>query len=109
MLAPGAGGPSGLLLNVIVPEGDGGERHEDDDILSFEVPLHARYGVPRTKTDGELIDEVVLPPPEALCNGPACAEGHVDGGGDGIGALGGASQISVPGSDLSHCRICTPT
>ena len=84
VFAPGAGGPSGLLLNVTVPEG--GESHEDDDILSIEVPLHARYGVPKTQTDGELIDEVVLPPPEAFW---ACAEGHMDGGGDD----GGASQI----------------
>ena len=42
MFAPGAGGPSGLLSNVTVPEGDEGESHEDDDILSIEVPLHAR-------------------------------------------------------------------
>ena len=84
VLAPGVGGPSGLLLNVTAPEGDGGESHEDDGILSIEVPLHARYGVPKPKTDGELIDEVVLPPPEALCVMQwACAEGYVDGGGDG--------------------------
>ena len=86
VFTPGAGGPSGLLLNVTIPEGDGGESHEDNDILSIEVPLHARYGVPRTKTDSELIDEVVLPPPEAFW---ACAEGYVDGGGDD----GGASQL----------------
>ena len=42
MFAPGAGDPSGLFLNVTVQEGDGGECHEDDDILSIEVPLHAR-------------------------------------------------------------------
>ena len=42
MFTPGAGGPSVLLLNVTVQEGDEGESHEDDDILSIEVPLHAR-------------------------------------------------------------------
>ena len=66
MFALGAGGAFGLLLNLTVPEGDGSESHEDDDILSVEVPLHERYGVPQTQSDGELIDEVVLPPPEAF-------------------------------------------
>ncbi|KAF8264177.1 PIG-X [Lactarius quietus] len=74
VFAPGAGGPSGLLLDVTVPEVGGGENHNDNDILNIEVPLHARYGVPRR--DGELIDEVVLPPPEAFW---ACAEEHADG------------------------------
>ena len=41
MFAPGAGGPSGLLLNpwlnLTVPEGEEGESHEDDDILSIKV------------------------------------------------------------------------
>jgi hypothetical protein len=76
VFAPGAGGPSGLLLDVRVPEAGGGESHDDGDILSVEVPLHARYGVPRR--DGELIDEVVLPPPEAFW---ACARGDSDGEG----------------------------
>ena len=46
--------------------------------------MHTRYGVPKTKTDGELIDEVKL-----YCHQGANAEGHVDGGGDG----GGASDL----------------
>lgn len=91
VFAPGAGGPSGLLLDVRVPEVGEGESREDDDILSVEVPLHARYGAPRR--DGELIDEVVLPPPEAFW---ACARS--DSGGQ------GTSQIFVPGSG-THCRI----
>ena len=81
VFAPGAGGPSGLLLNVTIPGGGGGESRGDEDILSIEVPLHARYGVP--KRDGELIDEVVLLPPEAFW---ACTQERVDGNGDGGGA-----------------------
>ncbi|KAI9442287.1 PIG-X [Lactarius indigo] len=73
VFAPGAGGPSGLLLDAVVPGNGGG----DDDILSIEVPLHARYGVP--KRDGELIDEVALPPPEAFW---ACPQERADSGGD---------------------------
>ena len=86
VFAPGAGGPSGLLLDVTVPEG------EDNDILSIEVPLHARYGVP--KRDGELTDEVVLPPPEAFW---ACTRERLGGEID----SGGAPQIPVPGSELT--------
>ncbi|KAI0250345.1 PIG-X [Lactifluus subvellereus] len=72
--AAGAGGPSGLLLDLAVPEGG-----DDESVLSIEVPLHARYGVPRT--EGEPIDEVLLPPPEAFW---ACAqEGAVGSGGAG--------------------------
>jgi PIG-X / PBN1 len=78
VFAPGAGGPSGLLLDVTVPRGGGGESPDDKDMLSIEVPLHARYGVP--KRDGELIDEVVLPPPEAFW---ACAQERADGDGGG--------------------------
>ncbi|KAN0138409.1 PIG-X / PBN1 domain containing protein [Lactarius tabidus] len=92
VFAPGAGVPSGLLLNVTVPEGDGGESREDNKILSVEVPLHARYGV--SKTDGELIDEVVLPPLEAFW---ACGWERADSGGDG----GGASRIFMSGSYLN--------
>ena len=80
VFAPGAGGPSGLLLDVIIPGGGVGESRDDKDILSIEVPLHARYGVP--KRDGELIDEVVLPPPEAFW---ACAQERADGEGAGEG------------------------
>jgi hypothetical protein len=83
--------PSGLLLNVTVPEGDGGESREDNNILSVEVPLHARYGV--SKTDGELIDEVVLSPPDAS---GACGWERANSGGDG----GGASRIFMSGSNL---------
>ena len=54
MFAPGAGGPSGLLLNLTVPEGEEGESHEDDDILSIKVIFCIRNtGFPKPKT-GEL-------------------------------------------------------
>ncbi|KAI9463700.1 PIG-X [Lactarius psammicola] len=87
VFAPGAGGPSGLLLDVAVPGGGGGESRDDGDILDIEVPLHARYGVP--KRDGELIDEVVLPPPEAFW---ACAQERADGDGHGHGG----ERMKVP-------------
>ena len=78
VFAAGAGGPSGLLLDLAVPEGG-----DDESVLSIEVPLHARYSVP--KTEGEPIDEILLPPPEAFW---ACAqEGAVGGGGGGGGAF----------------------
>jgi hypothetical protein len=93
VFAPGAAGPSGLLLDVIVPEGGGGESHNDNDILNIEVPLLARCGVPRR--DGELLDEVVLPPLEAFW---ACGEEHGDGDGDGRGA----GQSFVAGSELTY-------
>jgi len=70
VFAPGAGGPSGLLLDLIVPE------IRDGSILDIEVPLHARYGIPRM--GGELIDEVVLPPPEAFW---ACPQPGAHGSG----------------------------
>jgi hypothetical protein len=92
VFAPSAGGPSGLLLDVIIPGGGGGESRDDKDVLSIEVPLHARYGVP--KRDVELIDEVVLPPPQAFW---ACARGRADGDGDSEGA----TQIVIPGSELT--------
>ncbi|KAH9986006.1 PIG-X [Russula compacta] len=63
VFTPGAGGPSGLLLDLAIPEGVGGD---DGGVLSVDVPLHARYGVPKQRGAGELIDEVVLPPPEAF-------------------------------------------
>ncbi|KAI0250341.1 hypothetical protein BJV78DRAFT_591103 [Lactifluus subvellereus] len=79
--AAGAGGPSGLLLDLAVPEGG-----DDESVLSIEVPLHARYGVP--KTEGEPIDEVLLPPPEAFW---ACAqEGAVGSGGAGCAQVSDA-------------------
>jgi hypothetical protein len=70
VFAPAASGPSALLLDVNIPEGvdntglDQGEGEGDDNVFSIEVPLHARYGVP--KSGGELIDEVMLPPPVAF-------------------------------------------
>jgi hypothetical protein len=83
VFAAGAGGPSGLLLDLAVPEGG-----NDESVLSIEVPLHARYGVP--KTEGEPIDEILLPPPEAFW---ACSqEGAVGGGG------GGASYVFLHAS-----------
>ena len=68
MFAPAAGGPSALLLDVNIPGGgdnmDQDQDQGDGDVFSIEVPLHARYGVP--KKGGELIDEVMLPPPVAF-------------------------------------------
>ncbi len=88
VFAPGAGG---LLLDVIFPGGGGGESCDDNGTLTIEVPLHARYGVP--KRDGELIDEVVLPPPEVFW---AYAQERADGG-DG----GGVTQFFTPGSEVT--------
>ena len=88
MFAPGAGGPSELLLDVTILAGGVGESRDDKDILNIEVPLHARYGVP--KRDGELIDGVVLLPPEAFW---ACALEKADD--DGAG--GGTTHILIPG------------
>jgi len=77
VFAPGAGGPSGLLLDLIVPESvDGDQARRDGSTLDIDVPLHARYGIP--KTGGELIDEVVLPPPEAFW---ACPQQRARGSG----------------------------
>ncbi|KAH9972434.1 PIG-X [Lactifluus volemus] len=77
----GHGAPSGLLLDLIIPEERrGGDEEEGGSVvvLSVEVPLHARYGVP--KTEGrELIDKVVLPPPEAFW---ACKQDAAFGRGD---------------------------
>ncbi|KAI0267131.1 PIG-X [Gloeopeniophorella convolvens] len=56
VFAPGAGGPSALLLDVTSPEGE--------TEIEVEVPLHARYGVP--KSSGDMLDEVMLLPPEAF-------------------------------------------
>ncbi|KAI9507423.1 PIG-X [Russula earlei] len=80
VFAHGAGGPSGLLLDVIVPESVNDDEADEGDgrTLSVEVPLHARYGVPKAKMEGELIDEVVFPPPEAFW---ACREQERRAGG----------------------------
>lgn len=70
VFAAGAGGPSGLLLDVVVvPVADEGIVE-----IEVEVPLHARYGVP--KSGGDLMDEVVLPPPEAFWACPASGDGE---------------------------------
>lgn len=76
VFAPAAGGPSALLLDVNVPEGgdDKDQDQGDGNVFSIEVPLHARYGVP--KKGGELIDEVMLPPPVAFW---ACPQGNAGG------------------------------
>ena len=89
VFAPGAGGgaPSGLLLDLIVPEGGegvddvgfGGEGEgEDGSVIQIDVPLHARYGVPKTG-GGELIDEVALPIPEAFWACPTTRGRNVEG------------------------------
>lgn len=70
--APGAGGPSGLLLDVVVP--DAVDLDEGIVEIDVDVPLHARYGVPKTGAD--LMDEVVLPPPEAFWACPASGDGE---------------------------------
>ena len=85
MFAPGAGagGPSGLLLDVLVPErvvsdDDGIGRGEGSSIVvEVDVPLHARYGVP--KTGGDLTDEVALPPPEAFWACPSSGRDDTEG------------------------------
>ena len=80
VFAPGAGAdaPAGLLLDLIVPGGEGVDDEGEDGstrsgVVQIDVPLHARYGVP--KTGGELIDEVALPPPEAFWACPTSVEG----------------------------------
>ena len=61
MFAPAASGPPALLLDVNNPEGIDkvNQDHIDGNVFSIEVPLHARYGIP--KSGDELIDEVMLP------------------------------------------------
>jgi hypothetical protein len=89
VFAPGAGAdaPSGLLLDLIVPEGGeaaddvgiGGEGEgEDGSVIQIDVPLHARYGVPKTG-GGELIDEVTLPIPEAFWACPTTNSRNIEG------------------------------
>ena len=75
VFAPAASGPSALLLDVNIPEGQDQDQG-DDNVFSIEVPLHARYGVP--KSGGELIDEVMLPPPVAFW---ACPQEGASGSG----------------------------
>lgn len=77
VFASAAGGPSALLLDVYIPDKMDQDQGEGDaNVLSVEVPLHARYGVP--KSGGELIDEVMLPPPVAFW---ACPEEKASGSG----------------------------
>ena len=91
VFAPGAGAdaPSGLLLDLIVPEGGeavddvgiGGEGDgdgEDGRVVQIDVPLHARYGVPKMG-GGERIDEVTLPIPEAFWACPATNSRNIEG------------------------------
>lgn len=68
-------GPSALLLDLIIPEDvDKVEMNQGSgNVFSIEVPLHARYGVP--KSGGELMDEVVLSPPTAFWACPQRATG----------------------------------
>lgn len=80
--APGAGAdaPAGLLLDLVIAGGIAGEGEDDrtrNSVIQIDVPLHARYGVP--KTVGELIDEVALPPPEAFWACPTTSSRHVEG------------------------------
>jgi hypothetical protein len=51
------------LLDLIIPGVDD-MKQGDGNVFSIEVPLHARYGVPKSGDD--LMDEVVLPPPVAF-------------------------------------------
>lgn len=80
VFAPAAGGPSTLLLDVNVPEGvdykDRDQDQGDGNVFSIEVPLHARYGVP--KSGGELMNEVMFPPPVAFW---ACPKENASGSG----------------------------
>ena len=80
VFAPAASGPSALLLDVNIPEGvdnvDQDQGQVDGNVFSIEVPLHARYGVP--KSGGDLIDEVMLPPPVAFW---ACPQERAGGSG----------------------------
>ena len=87
VFAPGAGAdaPSGLLLDLIVPEGGeavedvgiGGDG-EDGSVVQIDVPLHARYGVPKMG-GGERIDEVTLPIPEAFWACPMTNSRNIEG------------------------------
>ena len=87
VFAPGAGAdaPSGLLLDLIVPEGGeavddvgiGGDG-EDGRVVQIDVPLHARYGVPKMG-GGERIDEVTLPIPEAFWACPTTNSRNIEG------------------------------
>ena len=75
MFASTVSGPSALLLDLIIPEDvDKVEMNQGSgNVFSIEVPLHARYGVP--KSGGELMDEVVLSPPTAFWACPQRATG----------------------------------
>src|SRR5258708_37781255 len=81
VFVPAAGGPSALLLDVNIPEGMNTKDQSQGDghVFSIEVPLHARYGVP--KSGGELIDEVVLPPPVGFWS---CPQQGTSGSGGGM-------------------------
>lgn len=93
VFAPSASGPSALLLDVNIPKGadnmdqdqGGGEGvgEGDGNVFSIEVPLHARYGVP--KSGGELVNEVMLPPPVVFW---ACPQERASGN--------GANRMQVP-------------
>ena len=73
VFAPAAGGPSTLLLDLIIPESVDKVDKGDGNVFSVEVPLHARYGAPQS--GGELMDKVVLPPPAAFWACPQSASG----------------------------------
>ncbi|KAF8482791.1 PIG-X [Russula ochroleuca] len=74
VFAPAANRPSALLLDMIIPEGVDKMDQGSGNVFSIEVPLHARYGVP--KSGGELMDEVVLLPPTAFW---ACPQQRASG------------------------------
>jgi len=110
VFSPGAGAdaPAGLLLDLTIPGGEGVEGEDSStrsSVIQIDVPLHARYGVP--KTGGELIDEVALPPPEAFWACPTTSGRNVEGA-PGIFILGFFFFAS-----FCHCwrisRILTPT
>jgi hypothetical protein len=102
VFAPGAGGPSGLLLDVIIPE-DVDVHGDEKAIVEVDVPLHARYGVPRN--GGDLMDEVALPPPEAFWSCPASG-----GGGEGTPCLNLFSLLlPLVGKFSLLCVLLLPT
>ena len=100
VFAPAAGGPSTLLLDLIIPESVDNVDQGDGNVFSVEVPLHARYGVP--KSGGELMDKVVLPPPTAFW---ACPHQSASGS-------GGTPWHSIPlvtnGIQFSLPTTCFP-
>jgi len=116
VFAPGAGAdaPAGLLLDLVVPGGIAGEGEDGgtrSSVIQIDVPLHARYGVP--KTAGELIDQVALPPPEAFWACPTTSSRNVEGA-PGIHTRFSSlrcwtSRILTPITTINSLRMYTAT